>query len=82
MNWGCSTGWFRRWGWIFRPVHPLGFLVTLGALAFLLQVFLALDARAHSVSDLLDRFYVYAAPTFLGLMWIGERTSGEKKGDA
>ncbi|MFI5336023.1 MAG: hypothetical protein ACHQ5A_04520 [Opitutales bacterium] len=72
--------WFKRWGWLYRPVHPFGYVVLLAALAFLGNTFVVLDAHAHSVSDLLYSFYVYAAPTFLGLMWIGSRTSEENGG--
>lgn len=74
--------WFQRWGWIYRPIHLFGWAATLAAAAFLVQVFVALDAHAHSVSDMLYKFYVYAAPTFLGLMWIASRTSAEKGGAA
>ena len=72
-----SLLWFRRWGWFYRPVNLLGWIATLAALAFVVQVFMYLDAHAHSVSDLLYHFYVFAAPTFLGLMWIASRTSDE-----
>jgi hypothetical protein len=75
-----SVLWFRRWGWFYRPVHLFGWITTLAAMAFILQVFVALNAHAHSVTDLLYQFYAYAAPTFLGLMWIGSRTSGENGG--
>lgn len=74
--------WFKRWGWVYRPVHPIGWIVMIAAFAFLVQIFLVLDAQAHSVTDMLYRFYVYAVPTFLGLMWIGERASGEQGGGA
>ena len=70
-----TTHWFKRWGWFYRPVHPLGFAVTLAALAFVVQVFVAIDRHSDSVPDTLYHFYVYAAPTFLGLMWIASRTS-------
>jgi hypothetical protein len=69
-----TSAWFRRWGWVYRPVHPFGYLALLAAVAFLVHTFLVLDARAHSVSDLLYHFYAYAAPTFLGLMWVCSRT--------
>jgi hypothetical protein len=72
--------WFKRLGWIYRPVHPFGWITLLAALAFLAQVFLALDRRTHSVSDLCYNFYPYAASTFLGLTWIAARTSGENGG--
>ena len=76
-----QTLWFKRWGWFYRPVSPCGFVAALAALAFVVQVFLALDARSHSVTDTLYQFYAYAAPTFLGLMWIGSRTSDEQGGN-
>ena len=72
--------WFKRLGWFYRPVHPLGFVVTLAALAFVAQVFLAVDRQSHSATDTLYRVYPFAATTFLGLMWIASRTSDERGG--
>jgi hypothetical protein len=74
------TPWFRRFGWIYRPVHLFGWIVTLAALAFVVQVFVAIDRQSHSVTDTLYRFYPYAAPTFLGLLWLASRTSAENGG--
>lgn len=72
--------WFKRWGWFYRPVHAFGYVVALAALAFLVQVFLALDRHSHSATDTLYHYYCYAAPTFLGLMWIASRTCDEQGG--
>lgn len=72
--------WFKRWGWVYRPIHPFGYLTTLAALVFGVQVFVVLDAHAHSATDQLYQFYGFAAPTFLGWAWIGSRTSGENRG--
>ena len=69
--------WFKRFGWFYRPIHLFGWITSLAALAFVVQVFLAIDRQSHSVTDTLYHFYVYAAPTFLGLMWIAARTSAE-----
>ena len=69
--------WFKRLGWFYRPVHPLGFVVSVAALAFVVQVFFALDRNSHSATDTFYRCYTFAAPTFLGLMWIASRTSDE-----
>ena len=82
MNSGSpvAVDWFKRWGWFYRPVHPLGYLTAFAALAFVAHVFVMLDEHAHSVTDMLYQFYVFAAPTFLGLMWIASRTSGEHRG--
>ncbi|MDP1580217.1 MAG: hypothetical protein Q8M02_08055 [Candidatus Didemnitutus sp.] len=72
--------WFKRWGWFYQPVHLLGWITSLAALAFIGHIFVLLDAQAHSVADLFYQFYVFAAPTFLGLMWIASRTCDEMGG--
>ncbi|MBI2515602.1 MAG: hypothetical protein HYV95_01685 [Opitutae bacterium] len=72
--------WFKRFGWFYRPVHVFGWITSLVALAFAAQVFVVIDRQSHSVTDTLYHFYTYAAPTFLGLMWIASRTSGENRG--
>ncbi len=75
-----SLRWFRPWGWIYLPVHPLGFLVLIAALAFAGQVFVWSDRHSHSIADTLYHWYPFAAPTFLGLMWIASRTCGSGGG--
>jgi hypothetical protein len=70
-----KTNWFKPWGWCYRPTHPVGYVVALGALAFCLNTFCAIDRQSHSAADTLYRCYPFAAPTFLGLMWIAARTS-------
>lgn len=72
--------WFKRLGWFYRPVHVFGWITSLAALAFVVQVFLAIDRQSHSVTDTLYHFYTFGAPTFLGLMWIASRTSVENRG--
>lgn len=80
MNSAPPVYWFKRWGWFYHPIHWLGYVTTLAAVAFLAQVFVTLDAHSHSATDTLYHFYCFAAPTFLGLMWIGSRTSDETGG--
>jgi len=65
--------WFVPFGWLHRPVTLAGWLVTLAAVAYMLQVFLAVDARAHSISDLLYAIYPHWGVTFLGWEWIARR---------
>ena len=72
--------WFKRWGWFYLPIHAFGWLTSLAAFAFVAHIFVMLDEHAHSVTDMLYQFYVFAAPTFLGLMWIASRTSDENGG--
>ena len=67
--------WFTPLGWIHRPINAAGWLVTLAAAAYMIQVFLAIDARAHSVTDMLYAVYPHWGVTFLGWDWLARRTS-------
>ena len=69
-----KTSWFVPFGWLMKPASIAGWLVTLAALTYAVQVFLAIDARAHSVSDTLYAVYPHWGVTFLGWDWIARRT--------
>jgi hypothetical protein len=69
--------WFKRWGWVYRPVTWPGFFAVLMALAFCAQVFLAVDRHSHSASDTLYSVFPYFACCFLLLNWIASCTSGK-----
>ncbi len=71
--------WFRRYRWIHVPTSVEGALVTLGAFAFCVQVFLAVDRRSHSVSDTLYGVYPFILPTLLLLDWVASRTCEDTK---
>ena len=67
--------WFKSFGLVFLPVSVMGWVVTLAAVAFCVNTFIAIDAHAHSVSDLLYSLFPFWAPTFLGWAFIAGRTS-------
>lgn len=67
---------FKTFGPMMRPAAPLGWLITFAALAFMIQVFAAFDARAHSISDLLYSVYPFWGVTFLLWDWLARRLSG------
>lgn len=67
--------WFRSLGWFYVPVSWSGYVITLLALAFCIQTFLAVDRQSHSVSDTLYGVFPYAVPTFLLLNWVASKTS-------
>jgi hypothetical protein len=71
--------WFKRVGWLYLPVSAPGALITLAALAFCVQVFLAIDRHSHSASDTLYGVFPFFACAFLLFDWIAGRTSD--KGD-
>ncbi len=67
--------WFKSWGWIYRPVSWQGILIVLIALAFCIQVFIAVDRNSHSVSDTLYGVFPYVIPTLMLLNWVASKTS-------
>jgi hypothetical protein len=72
--------WFKRLGWIYRPVSWQGFLVVLFAIAFCANVFVAIDRHSHSASDTLYGVFCYFVTTFLLVNWIASNNSpGERR---
>jgi len=69
--------WFKRVGWVHLPVSVPGAVITLAALAFCVQVFLAIDHKSHSVSDTLYGVFPFFACVFLLFDWIAGRTGGK-----
>ena len=67
--------WFAAWGWIYRPVALAGWILTLLAVAFCAQVFIAIDRHSHSASDTLFGIFPYVVPTLLVLERIAAKTS-------
>jgi hypothetical protein len=70
-----KTEWFKRLGWFYLPVSLPGIIITLVALAFCAQVFLAIDRKSHSVSDTLYGVFPFFASAFLLFDWIAGRAS-------
>lgn len=69
------TRWFVPMGWLHRPVSVVGWLLTLAALAFMAQVFIAVDARSHSASDTLYGICPFWGVTVLTWDWIAHRST-------
>jgi len=67
--------WFKKWGWIYRPVSWQGILVNLFVLAFCLNVFLAIDQNSHSVSDTLYGIFPFFIPAFGIYLWVASKRS-------
>ena len=72
--------WFRRWGWVHRPVSWQGALLWILAAVFCGTVFLAVDRRSHSVSDTLYGVFPYVVPALLVLDWIAVRSGARPEG--
>ncbi len=73
-----KSAWFVRKGWFYLPASWVGVLVVLLALAFCVQVFLAVDARSHSVSDTLYGIFPYFVGVAFLVDWLASRTCGSR----
>lgn len=69
-------GWFRPWGWIYRPVSIPAVGLTVLTAAFCWTVIVAADRHAHSVSDLFYAIFPYVVCSLTLLYWIASKTSG------
>ena len=72
-----KTRWFKRVGWFYLPVSVSGAIITLAALAFGAQVYVAVDHKSHSVSDTFYDVFPFFAGAFLLLDWVAARASGK-----
>jgi hypothetical protein len=75
-----SRRWFAPWGWIHRPATWQGALIVLSALAFCVQVFVAVDRQSHSVSDTLYGIFPYVVPCLIVLEWIASKMARDRRG--
>jgi hypothetical protein len=73
-----NNGWFKRWGWVYRPVSWQGATLVALVLAFCVQVFVAIDRHSHSASDTLYGVFPYFACCFLLLNWVASHTHGNR----
>ena len=70
-----KQSWFKKFGWIFLPIHPMGVIGTFMAVIFLIPVYMAIFRNGHSVSDDLYQMFVYTTCTAFWWKWVAEKTS-------
>ena len=70
-----KSQWFKRLGWFYLPVSVPGAIITVAALAFCIQIFVAVDRHSHSASDTLYGVFPFFASVFLLFDWVAGRTS-------
>lgn len=58
-----NQNWFKRLGWVYLPVHPMGVVITFMAIIFLVPIYMAIVRNGHSVSDDLYHIFVYTTCT-------------------
>ena len=73
-----TNRWFKRFGWVYRPVSWQGVTLVTLALAFCVHAFVAIDRHSHSASDTLYGVFPYFGCCFLLMNWLASNTSGDK----
>jgi hypothetical protein len=67
--------WFIPFGWVYIPIHILGYMVTLLAIIFLIPVAAAIFRNGHSVSDDLYELFIYISCVAFWWKWVADKTS-------
>lgn len=67
--------WFKTFGWIYLPIHPMGYVITLMAIIFMVPVCMAVVRNGHSVTDDLYSIFVFGTCTAFLWKWVAEKTS-------
>jgi len=70
-----SGHWFKKWGWIYRPVNIIGWLLTFFTIFLIAWVFMVVDRNSHSASDTLIGVFPWAWIFLATLNWIASKTS-------
>ena len=74
-----KTKFFKRVGIFFIPVHIVGWILALAALAYCVYLFIDIDSRSHSVSDTLINFVFNAMIVGVAYSLIAFFTSRKEK---
>lgn len=72
-----NNEWFKRIGWFHLPVSMPGGVAAVGALAFCVNVFIAIDRHSHSNTDTLYGVFPFFVCTFLMYDWLARNTGGK-----
>lgn len=67
--------WFKKAGWAYRPISIQGWVITLFTVALCVQVFVAVDGRVNSVSDLFYGVFPYIVAYLVVAGWIDSNTT-------
>ena len=67
--------WFKKWGWIHRPTHIVGWFLTLFVAFLIVWVSVAVDRNSHSASDTLTGVFSWAWIFLATLNWVASKTT-------
>ena len=66
--------WFQKMGWTYVPVHPMGYIISVLSILFMIPVCIAVIRNGHSVTDDLYSIFVFGTCTAFWWKWVAEKT--------
>jgi len=66
---------FKKNKWMYYPSTILGAIIVIFFLALIIQIFLFVDSKSHSVSDTFYGVFPYIISYLVVYYWIASRTS-------
>ena len=70
--------WFKKVGWIYRPISIAGWIITIITILLCSQIFLFVDSHSHSVSDTFYGVFPYIVSYLVVAGWIASNTCKKK----
>lgn len=70
-----KQNWFKKTGWLYLPIHAMGYVITILAIVFMVPIVIATDRISHSITDELYTLFIFFSCTAFWWKWIAEKTS-------
>lgn len=67
--------WFKKAGWLYLPIHAMGMLITITAIALIVAVCMAVFKNGNSPVDELYKVFIYITCTAFWWKWVADKTS-------
>ena len=67
--------WFKKVGWIYKPITIIGWFITVITILLCAQIFIFFDSHSHSVSDTFYGVFPYIVSYLVVAGWIASNTS-------
>ena len=74
-NMNNTNIWFKKLGWVYRPVSVVGWILTFLLATLIVWVFIVTDRNSHSASDTLIGTFPWAVIFTAILGWVASHTS-------
>ena len=67
--------WFKKLGWAYVPVHPIGLLITFLCIVCNIIFYVSIDSSSSSEAATIREFFVYFTCVAFWWRWIAQEKS-------